>query len=306
MTHFADRLIETARRKRSCVCVGLDPRLDMVPAAICEAAFAEHGASPRGAAEAILEFNRRVIDAAAPHACAFKPQIAFYELFGHEGVRAYAETIRYLHSLDQIVIGDIKRSDIGSTAAAYADAHLGTVRIGDETFAPFDTDAVTINAYLGSDGVKPFVEVADARGKGVFVLVRTSNPSAADLQDLKPSGEALYRHVARLVVDWGAGHIGESGYSSVGAVVGGTYPEEAAELRKLMPHALFLVPGYGAQGGTAADVAKSFSPDGLGAVVNSSRGIIFAFRGTGDETNWTAAVARAAEQMKNEINAALK
>jgi len=288
--NFADDLIEQIEGKGTCVVVGLDPRLESIPAQLrkdvsigedeCEAA-----------AQTILAFNRRIIQIVARHACAVKPQIAFYERFGWQGVRAYAETVRIAHEHGLLVIGDVKRGDIGSTAQAYAEAHLDLL----------DADAVTVNPYLGVDGVRPFIDLAASRAKGVFVLVKTSNPSSADLQDVDTAEGTLYMRVARLVAEWGEDSVGECGYSCVGAVVGATYPGAAAALREAMPHAVFLVPGYGAQGGTAADCKPCFDADGRGAVVNSSRGIIFAHRRQPSETNWENAVEKAVIRMKTEL-----
>lgn len=290
MNNFADRLTAATDEKQSCVIVGLDPRLDALPAELRERAEQ----SEQDAADAVLEFNRRIICAVAPHAIAVKPQSAFYEALGWHGVRAYAETIRIAHEHDLLVIADVKRSDIGSTAEAYAQAHLDR----------FGADAVTVNPYLGTDGIRPFLKRAP-QGKGLFVLVKTSNPSSAELQDLKVGGQEsalLYEKVASLVEQWGADTVGKCGYSAVGAVVGATYPGAAANLRKLMPRAIFLVPGYGAQGGSAEDCRPCFDCKGHGAVVNSSRGIIFAYAGrSGPTADWTAAVADAAERMKQDL-----
>jgi orotidine-5'-phosphate decarboxylase len=321
MKNFADRIIDAVERKRSCVVVGLDPQLDSLPSELREKAQRSNS----DAADAVLEFNRRVLRAVADHAAAVKPQSAFYEALGWEGVRAYAETIRAAHECGLLVIGDVKRGDIGSTAEAYAQGHLDL----------FQADAVTVNPYLGTDGVAPFLRRA-GQGKGIFVLVKTSNPSSVELQDLElagdpfdcapalrssavsaggeeqgrpehgRTGEKLYERVAALVERWGAESRGESGYSAVGAVVGATFPAAAEKLRKLMPHAVFLVPGYGAQGATAADCRPCFDAAGRGAVVNSSRGIIFAWRKPGQlETppDWESAVARAAAKMNAELNA---
>jgi orotidine-5'-phosphate decarboxylase len=284
MQNFADRLIEAIESKGSCVVVGLDPRLDSLP----EGLRAGPGAT---AAEAVLEFNRRVIRAVAPHAVAVKPQSAFYEALGWEGVRSYAETIRFAQEHELLVIADVKRGDIGSTAEAYAEAHLDR----------FGADAVTVNPYLGIDSIAPFVKRAKD-GKGIFVLVKTSNPSSVDIQDLESGERKVYEHVADLVERWGAGCRGTSGYSAVGAVVGATFPQTAAELRRLMPHAIFLLPGYGAQGATAEDCRSSFDADGRGAIVNSSRGILYAFaKPEKAGLPWEEYVAQAAERMRWEL-----
>ncbi|MGD1001336.1 MAG: orotidine-5'-phosphate decarboxylase [Candidatus Brocadiia bacterium] len=289
MKNFADRLIETVECKRTCVVVGLDPQLDSLPSDLREKARR----STADAADAVMEFNRRVLAAVADHAAAVKPQSAFYEALGWEGVRALAGTVRAAHDCGLLVIADVKRGDIGSTAEAYAQGHLDLLQ----------ADAVTVNPYLGIDGVAPFLKRA-RDGKGIFVLVKTSNPSSVDLQDLDASGAKLYEKVAELVERWGGECRGECGYSAVGAVVGATFPAAAEKLRRLMPHALFLVPGYGAQGATAEDCRPCFDAQGRGAVVNSSRGIIFAYRRPDQPQappDWDSAVAGAAIKMKEEL-----
>ncbi len=283
MENFADRLVEAIKEKGNPICVGLDPRLDKIPAEIKRKAIAGGDKTPlAAAADAVLEFNKGTIDAVADLVPVVKPQIAFYEIFGHEGVRAYEETLKYAKEKGLITIADAKRNDIGSTAEAYAQAFLGEVSFfedADEVITPiFDADSITINPYLGWDGVKPFVEECAKYGKGIFSLVKTSNPSSGDLQDLEMAdGRSIYEVVGYLLDSWGANELGKSGYSFVGAVVGATYPEQAAKLREIMPHNIFLVPGYGAQGGGAEDVKPCFNKDGLGAIVNNSRGIIFAY-----------------------------
>ncbi len=282
--HFADRLIEAVQKKGNPICVGLDPRLDQIPSFIKEAALEGKDRSPTAAAaDSIIAFNKGIIDAVADIVPVVKPQIAFYEIFGHEGVRAYEETIKYSQKKGLIVIADAKRNDIGSTAAAYAQAFLGEVEMfsgEDEVVTPiFGADSITLNAYLGIDGIKPFIEESRKYDTGMFILVKTSNPSSGDLQDLElKEADSVYNMMGHLVDSWGADDLGESGYSCVGAVVGATYPSQAKELRRVMPRSIFLVPGYGAQGGGAADVKPCFNKDGLGAVVNSSRGIIFAYQ----------------------------
>jgi orotidine-5'-phosphate decarboxylase len=289
MKNFADRLIETIERKRTCVVVGLDPQLDSLPTELRDKARRSNAE----AADAILEFNRRVLHAVADHAAAVKPQAAFYEALGWEGMRAFAETIRAARDCGLLVIADVKRGDIGSTAEAYAQGHLDVLQ----------ADAVTVNPYLGLDGIAPFLKRAKD-GKGIFVLVKTSNPSSVELQDLDAAGAKLYEKVAELVERWGADCRGECGYSAVGAVVGATFPAAAEKLRRLMPHALFLVPGYGAQGATADDCRLCFDARGRGAVVNSSRGIIFAYRRPDQPQtppDWDLTVAGAAVKMKEEL-----
>jgi len=285
MRNFADRLTAAIDEKKSCVVVGLDPRVDALPAELRNRAKP----SDADAAEAILAFNARVIEAVAPHAVAVKPQVAFYEALGWHGFRAFAETIRIAHEYGLIVISDVKRGDIGSTAEAYAKAHLDR----------FGADAVTVNPYLGTDSIAPFLKRA-TEGKGIFVLVKTSNPSSAELQDLAVSEATLYERVAALVDQWGKAHRGDSGYSAVCAVMGATFPEAAARLRERMPRAIFVVPGYGAQGGGAEECRPCFDSLGHGAVVNSSRGIIFAYN-TRQTTPWEQAVAEAARDMKKDL-----
>lgn len=259
------------------IVVGLDPMLKYVPEHILKKAYAEYGETLKGAAEAIFEFNKRIIDATYDLIPAVKPQIAMYEQFGVEGVIAYKKTVDYAHEKDLIVIADVKRGDIGSTSEAYAVGHLGQVKVGSKTFAGFDADFATVNPYLGTDGIKPFVDVCKEEKKGIFILVKTSNPSSGEFQDRIIDGKPLYEHVADKVREWGEDAMGDA-YSYVGAVVGATYPEMGAALRKVMPKTLILVPGYGAQGGTGKDLKAFFNPDGLGAIVNSSRGIIAAYK----------------------------
>jgi orotidine-5'-phosphate decarboxylase len=238
----------------------------------------EYGETTEGAAEAIIDFNMGIIDAISDIVPAVKPQIAFYECYGHQGFRAYEETVRYAQEKGLLVIGDAKRNDIGSTAEAYAQGHLGSVDVFGSTQKTIDVDCMTVTPYLGTDGIKPFTKVCEEEGKGIFVLVRTSNPSADEIQG-QPIGDHLMdEHVATLVEGWGRELIGDSGFSSVGAVIGATYPEEARVLRNIMPNQIFLVPGYGAQGGGADDVKYAFHKNGTGAIVNSSRGIIFAYQ----------------------------
>lgn len=276
---FADRLLTEVKRKGTPVCVGLDPRLEKIPQFIKGKFTAEMGYTLEAAAQAILDFNKGIIDAIADLVPCVKPQAAFYEQYGFEGMWAFEATIDYAKTKGLIVIADAKRNDIGSTAEAYANAYLGQVDLFGGKYFTIDADAVTITPYLGADGVLPFVQAAEEFGKGVFVLVKTSNPSAPDLQDRLVDGERrpLHEIVAQFVDSWGADLVGVSGYSSVGAVVGATYPQEAGRLRELMPQSIFLVPGYGAQGGKASDLKAYFNADGLGAVVNNSRGIIYAY-----------------------------
>jgi orotidine-5'-phosphate decarboxylase len=292
---FADRLRLAVEEKGSPIVVGLDPRLELLPPGLRPAGGESIGNAD--AANRLLDFNRRLLDLVAPHVPCVKPQVAFYERYGAPGYAAYVETIREARSRGLIVIGDTKRNDIGSTAAAYAEGHLG---------AEDGADALTVNPYLGSDGVEPFLEVAEREGRGVFLLVKTSNPSSGQLQDLRAPDDPIYEHVARYVRERGAELTGECGDSLLGAVVGATYPEEAARLRGLMPLATILVPGYGAQGGGARDTLPSFRSDGTGAVVNSSRGIIHAYRMEGaDESRWEEAVVAAVTDMRRDLAEAL-
>lgn len=270
-------LVEQIQKKDAPIVVGLDPMMNYIPEQIQKAAFEEYGETLKGAAEAILAYNKGIIDATYDLIPAVKPQIAMYEQFGIEGLIAFHKTCEYAKSKGLVVIGDIKRGDIGSTSAAYAVGHLGKVTVGNNRYAGFDEDFVTVNPYLGTDGIKPFVDVCKEENKGIFVLVKTSNPSSGEFQDQLVDGKPLYELVAKKVVEWGEECMGDS-YSNVGCVVGATYPEMGKVLRKLMPKTYILVPGYGAQGGKAEDLVHYFNADGLGAIVNSSRGIIAAYK----------------------------
>lgn len=296
--HFADRLNEQIDQKNSMVCVGLDPMIERIPDFIKEKQFKEHKDPFKAVAESFLEFSKGIIDAVHDLVPVVKPQSAYFEQYGAEGFRAMKELLDYAKEKGLLTIADIKRGDIGSTSEAYAKAFLGKVKVDGHEVPSFDVDAVTISPYLGWDGVKPFVEVARKHGKGVFVLVKTSNPSSADLQDLEmQDGNSVYEIMAQLLDSWGADEIGESGYSDIGAVVGATYPEQMADVRKLLPNAIFLVPGYGAQGGTAHDVKAAFNEDGRGAIVNSSRAINYAWEKSDTYTEKDYAdAARAAVQ----------
>ena len=271
------QLIEKIRKTRAPLCVGLDPMLSYIPDSILKASLEEYGETLKGAADAIWNFNKEIVDHTWDLIPCVKPQIAMYEQFGIEGLKVYERTVRYCQDKGLLVIGDAKRGDIGSTSAAYATAHLGRIKVGNSFHTAFNTDFLTVNPYLGTDGVKPFVEVCKAEKKGIFVLVKTSNPSSGEFQDRKIDGRPLYELVADKVVEWGTDCM-DGEYSNVGAVVGATYPEMSAILRKQMPHTFFLVPGYGAQGATAQDLKPCFDDQGLGAIVNSSRGIIAAYR----------------------------
>lgn len=310
MSNFTTRLKTAIEEKKSFVCVGLDPRLNRIPEQIKEEIAAEYGKTKEAVGRIFLEFNQAIIDAVADYAPAVKPQIAFYEQYGHQGIKAYEETIEYAKKKGLLVIGDAKRNDIGSTAKAYADGHLGEVDFWQERETGYGADALTVNGYLGSDGIDPFVEACSQQGKGIFVLVRTSNSSAGELQDLEVDGKKIYEVMAELVNRWGEDIKDKDGFSAVGAVIGATYPEEAEELREIMQDVYFLVPGYGAQGAGAKEVVPSFKDDGYGAIVNSARGIIFAYqrepwkdRFSADE--YQKAAQAAVKYMKEDINTAL-
>lgn len=269
------KLIKEIQKKNAPIVVGLDPQLGFLPKKLLKAGFKEYGESLEAVAEAVFEFNKAIIDATYDLIPAVKPQIAMYEQFGIPGMVAFSQTVEYAKSKGLIVIGDIKRGDIGSTSGAYAMGHIGNVTVGSKIFTPFDEDIVTVNPYLGSDGVQPFIDICNRNDRGIFVLVKTSNPSSGEFQDREIDGRPLYELVAEKVVEWGESSM-DGDYSNVGAVVGATYPEQGRILRKLMPKTYILVPGYGAQGGKGADLVDFFNPDGLGAIINSSRGIIAA------------------------------
>lgn len=272
-----NKLISNIRKTNAPIVVGLDPMLNYIPEHIQKKAFAEFGETLEGAAEAIWQYNKGIVDATYDLIPAVKPQIAMYEQFGIPGLIAYKKTVDYCKSKDLVVIGDIKRGDIGSTSAAYAVGHLGQIQVGSKKYAGFDEDFATVNPYLGSDGVKPFMDICKEEKKGIFVLVKTSNPSSGEFQDRVIDGRPLYELVGEKVAQWGDELMGDE-YSYVGAVVGATYPEMGKVLRKIMPKTFILVPGYGAQGGKGADLVHFFNEDGLGAIVNSSRGIIAAYK----------------------------
>lgn len=298
-----DRLIEKTAELQNPTVAGLDPKLDYIPGFIREKAFREHGKTPEGAAAAVLEFNRGLIDALCGIVPAVKPQCAYYELYGWQGMKALHDTVLYAREKGMLVILDGKRNDIGSTMEAYAAAHLGKTEVEGEAFEAFGGDALTVNGYLGSDGVEPLLGVCREEDKGIFVLVKTSNPSSGELQDRRlENGETLYRTVGGLCEAWGESLPGKYGYSGVGAVVGATWPEQLAELRGLLPHTFFLVPGYGAQGGGAEDVAPAFDRNGLGAVVNASRSILCAWQKQGaPERDYAKAAAGEAVRMRDAI-----
>lgn len=272
-----NKLVEQIQKKDAPVVVGLDPMLGYVPEHLTKKAFEEYGETLEGAAEAIWQYNKGIVDAVYDLIPAVKPQVAMYEQFGIPGMIAFKKTVDYCKEKDLVVIGDIKRGDIGSTSTAYAVGHLGKVTVGSKQYYGFDEDFVTVNPYLGSDGVNPFIDVCKEEKKGIFVLVKTSNPSSGEFQDRLIDGRPLYEYVGEKVNEWGSQCMGDT-YSYVGCVVGATYPEMGKILRKIMPKAYILVPGYGAQGGKASDLAPYFNKDGLGAIVNSSRGIICAYK----------------------------
>ena len=272
-----EKLVERIKKLEAPIVVGLDPTLNFVPGFLLDKAVNEKGETLEAAADAIFEFNKKIVDAVYDLIPAVKPQIAMYEQFGIPGLMAFKKTLDYCHEKGLLVIGDAKRGDIGSTSTAYAIGHLGKVKIGSTEIAPIDTDFLTINPYMGSDSVVPFVEECKKNDKGLFILVKTSNPSSGEFQDQKVGKKAVYELVGKKVDEWGA-ELVKNGYSDVGAVVGATYPEMGEVLREIMPKAYILVPGYGAQGGTAAELKPFFNKDGLGAIVNSSRGIIAAYK----------------------------
>ena len=303
-----NKLTEKIRKTHAPICVGLDPMLSYVPKQVQETAFKEYGETLEGAAEAIWQFNKAIIDATYDLIPAVKPQIAMYEQFGIPGLVAFKKTVDYCKEKDLVVIGDIKRGDIGSTSSAYAVGHLGKVQVGTKEYAGFDEDFATVNPYLGSDGVNPFIDICKKEKKGLFILVKTSNPSSGEFQDQLINGRPLYELVGEKVAQWGADCMGDE-YSYIWAVVGATYPEMGKVLRKIMPKSYILVPGYGAQGGKGKDLVHFFNEDGLGAVVNSSRGIIAAYKqeqyAEFGEANFADASRKAVETMVADIDGAL-
>ena len=306
MENFIDQLLGNIEKKGTCSVVGLDPQLELIPDEILKTAFRKKGGLLRNAARAVTDFNRQIIDIVHPYVGIVKLQIAFYELLGVWGVKAYADSIKYAKKKGLLVIGDIKRGDVSHTAEAYAAAHLGAVKFRGIQETAFEVDAVTLNPYLGSDSILPFTKLAKQCGKGVFILVKTSNPSSKEIQDLTCEKRYVHEIVAAYVNTWGKELIGKSGYSLIGAVVAPTNPEMIHDLRAVMPNAYFLVPGYGAQGARAEDLANCFNNDGYGAIVNSSRGIIYAYtRETWKEKygmkHWEDAVEQAVITMNNEL-----
>ena len=303
-----NKLVDKIKEQNAPVVVGLDPMMKFVPKHLQDAAFKEYGETLEGAAEAIWQFNKAIIDNIYDIVPAVKPQVAMYEQFGIPGMIAFKKTVDYCHEKDMVVIGDVKRGDIGSTSEAYAVAHLGKVKVGNKEIAAFDEDFATVNPYLGSDGINPFLKVCKEEKKGIFILVKTSNPSSGEFQDRLIDGRPLYEHVGEKVNEWAMQCMGDD-HSYVGAVVGATYPEMGKVLRKVMPKSFILVPGYGAQGGKAEDLVHFFNEDGLGAIVNSSRGIIAAYAkeeyAKFGEANFADASRQAAIDMINDINGAL-
>lgn len=303
-----DELIDKIKKLDNPTVIGLDPRYDMIPTCITK----KYEKTIEGACKAILEFNKALIDATYDIIPAVKPQIAFYEMFGIQGMQAFKETCDYAKSKGMIVIADIKRGDIGSTAAGYSNAYLGKTPLLEQEESIFDVDFVTINPYLGIDGVKPFIEDCKKYGKGMFIIDKTSNPSSGELQDLKlENGKTIYEEVATLIERWGEDLRGEYGYSSISSVVGATYPEQLQALRKLAPHTFFLIPGYGAQGGKAQDIALGFDKNGIGGIVNASRSLMCAYKKDMwkeqySEEEFGEATRAEAIRMRDELNTAIK
>ena len=301
-----DRLIERIRDMQNPTVAGLDPKLDYVPRFICDEAFSKYSDPLEAAAAALLTFNKGLIDALCDIVPAVKPQCAYYEMYGWQGMRALYETIAYAKKKGMFVITDGKRNDIGATMQAYAAAHLGTTAVRGEQIAAFDADALTVNGYLGTDGIKPLTEICAAQDKGIFVLVKTSNASSGELQDKCIGDNPVYRVMGDMCEAWGEPTRGAYGYSAVGAVVGATYPQQLAELRGALPHTFFLVPGYGAQGGGAKDVVPAFDKNGDGAIINSSRGIMCAYQKNDcDEQDYAKAARAEALRMRDDIAAAI-
>ena len=303
-----DRLIDKIKQTNNPTVMGLDPRFDMLPKCVTD----KYDKTLEGVSKAILEYNKALIDETCDIIPAVKPQIAFYETFGIPGLEAFKETCKYAKEKGMIVIADIKRGDIGSTAQGYSNAFLGKTKIGDHEESIFDVDFVTVNPYMGTDCVKPFIEDCKKYDKGIFILVKTSNPSSGELQDLKlENGKEVYMQVADLVEKWGEDLVGKYGYSSVSAVVGATYPEQLEQIRSKAPHTYFLIPGYGAQGGKAEDIALGFDKNGLGGIVNASRSLMCAYKSEiwknqFTEEEYAKATRAEALRMKEELQTAIK
>ena len=308
MKKAIDKLIEKIKETGNPTVMGLDPRFEMLPECVTN----KYPKTLEGVAEAIIEYNKALIDATYDIIPAIKPQIAFYEMFGIPGMKAFEETCKYAKEKGMIIIADIKRGDIGSTAAGYSNAYLGKTKIGDIEQSIFDVDFVTVNPYMGTDCVKPFIEDCKKYNKGLFILVKTSNPSSGELQDIKlESGEEVYTNVAKLVEKWGEELIGEYNYSSIAAVVGATYPKQLEDIRKTAPHTFFLIPGYGAQGGKTEDIALGFDDNGLGGIVNASRSLMCAYKSDRwknefEEKDYAKATRAEALRMKEELNSVIK
>lgn len=302
------RLINEIKKKNAPIVVGLDPQMGFLPKKLLKAGIKEYGESLEAVASAVFDFNKAIIDATYDLIPAVKPQIAMYEQFGIPGMVAFQQTVEYARDKGLVVIGDIKRGDIGSTSGAYAIGHIGTVQVGEKNILPFNEDMVTVNPYLGSDGVKPFIEICEKNDRGIFVLVKTSNPSSGEFQDREVDGRPLYELVGEKVAEWGEASM-DGEYSNVGAVVGATYPEQGRVLRKLMPKTYILVPGYGAQGGRGEDLVDFFNADGLGAIINSSRGIIAAYTKSDyvkfGEEHFAEASRQAVKDMLDDVRGAL-
>lgn len=298
-----DRLIDRIIELKNPTVVGLDPKLEYVPRYIQRRYLDDDGWTMKAAAKAIYAFNQAIIDEIHDIVPAIKPQAAYYEMYGHYGIKTLERTIRYAKLSGMFVITDGKRNDIGATMEAYTNAHLGSTMIGENEAEPFGADALTVNGYLGTDGIAPLLKVCKERDKGIYVLVKTSNPSSGELQDLKlEDGTPIYARMGDMCEQWGADTIGKYGYSAVGAVVGATYPEQLAELRKRLPHTMFLVPGYGAQGGGAEGLKGAFDEKGLGAIVNSSRAVMCAYKKEEcDERDFAKAARREAIRMRDDI-----
>ncbi|NLM03407.1 MAG: orotidine-5'-phosphate decarboxylase [Clostridiales bacterium] len=301
-----DNLIEKIEKLQNPTVVGLDPRLHFIPDYIKKEAYDKYAKTPKAAASIFLEFNKAIIDHIYDLVPAIKPQVAMYEQFGAEGIQAYIDTIKYAKSKGLIIIGDVKRGDITSTAEAYADGHIGRVDIDGEKHEIYMEDSITLNPYLGYDSIEPYMDHCKNYNRGLFILVKTSNPNSGEIQDLEVNGEKIYEIVGKLVDKWGKSLIGKRGYSSIGAVVGATHPAQAEELRSIMPNTYFLVPGYGAQGATAKDLKGYFNKDGLGAIINSSRGIIAAhkkeeYRNRFSEKEFALAAREAVIAMKKDL-----
>lgn len=301
-----DQLIDKIKETSNPTVVGLDPRLSYIPDFIKNEAYEKYGKTPKAAAQAFYRFNKEIIDAVYDLIPAVKPQVAMYEQFGADGIESYINTIKYAKSKGLVIIGDIKRSDIASTAQAYSDGHIGQVVVEDNSYEIYHEDFITLNPYLGYDSIEPYMDNCKNYERGLFVLVKTSNPNSGQIQDLVVEGEKLYEKVGKLTSSWGEQLIGKYGYSSVGAVVGATHPKQAEKLREIMPNTYFLVPGYGAQGGTAKELSVCFNKDGLGAIVNSSRGIIAAhqnkkYKDEYSEKEFAQAARAAVQDMKKDL-----